>query len=162
MTGSGLSTAWTQLRRRLHLTEPPGARPSVPTPPGAELPAETSHDELIRRIRGPRAEEDALPSSAPAWQTAELDEQELGASLALGVGRGAITADGLDWLIRRRHPDAATVTASPTPPPPTSSGPGARGRDDHPSPTPPSSRRSRSGGTGAPRRRSSSRRAAGA
>jgi hypothetical protein len=82
-----------------------------------------------------RTEYETLTSGSAEWQAADLDARELVESLARGVGTN-ITADGLEWLIRRQRSGAATATGSSTPPRPASPSPDEAPPDGSPPQSP--------------------------
>ena len=144
---------------RLGLLELPrvlgrGVAPS----PGVDALTDHTRDEMLRRIRGPRAESNALPPDAPPRRAVDGDESELDEVLARGVGH-SITPDGLQWLLQRHQPGTTTPVAALQPDPPPSLRPSALDRGGGPSPTTRASRPRSSGGS---RPRRSARHAAGA
>ncbi len=121
---------------RLGLLELPRAHGRGVAPlPGVDPSTDRAREEMLRRLRGPRAEADALPPDAPAWRAADGDESELGEVLARGVGR-SITSDGLQWLLQRHQPGAATPVAALQLDPPPSVRPEVLDALGDPSPAP--------------------------
>ena len=130
----------------------------VTPPPGVDPPTDRAREEMLRRIRWPRAEANALLPDPPARRAVDRDESELGEVLARGVGR-SITSDGLQWLLQRHQPGTATAVAALQPDPSPSLRPEALDPVGGPSPTTRVSRPRPSGGS---RPRRSARHAAGA
>lgn len=93
----------------------------------------------IGQMTALRAEQDALPPGSPAWPVGDLDQGDLAASLAGGVGK-TITPDGFDWLIRRSHTGEAPAAALLTALTPTGLSPDASHTSSGPSATHPASR----------------------
>lgn len=129
-----------------------------------DLPGPRTREELWRRVHVAWPEPETLPPGTPTSAAIEVDGVELGEMLARGVGR-SITAEGLEWLLRRPQPregaaqplqspshppaaDAPVAAASPSPPP------GADAPVAATSPSPPRRAHHRSDpGTPRPRRR---------
>jgi hypothetical protein len=129
------------------------------TPRDVDLSGPRTREELYRRVHAAWPEPETLPPGTPTSAAIEVDGVELGEMLARGVGR-SITAEGLEWLLRRpqareggaqplqspSHPPVAA--ASPSPPP------GADAPVAAASPSPPRRAHHRSDpGTQRPRRR---------
>ena len=144
---------------RLGLLELPRVQGRGVTPaPGADPPTDRAREEILRRIRGPRAGADALPPDAPPRRAVDGDGSELGEVLARGVGR-SITPDGLQWLLQRHQPGTTTPVAALQPDPPPSLRAEVLDHVGGQSPTPRAGRPRSSGGS---RPRRSARHAAGA
>lgn len=71
-------------------------------------------DELVRRIRARRADQEAMPSGSPAWSAAVAEERLL--TDALRRRATTITPEGLAWLIGPRQvgPPMPVSSVSPT------------------------------------------------
>jgi hypothetical protein len=122
MSASHQDAAAARLRLRLGAAEPRDGRGNSSTlAPGAELSTEDSLERLMRRIRRPRAEPEALPPIPTVRETTELAGRDLIESLGRGVGR-SITPAGLEWLLRRQATSRMAPAAAP-PVPPSSPGP---------------------------------------
>ena len=126
MSASHQDAAAARFRLRLGAAEPRDGRGNSSTlAPGAELSTEDSLERLMRRIRRPRAEPEALPPIPTVRESTELAGRDLIESLGRGVGR-SITPAGLEWLLRRQA-TGPVAPAAAHPVPPSSPGPDPSG-----------------------------------